>query len=204
MFDATQTGMNTAHDERVHAAFAPTTPAAAALAPDRTLTLEELGERPRVLPEPGPTRTAVPVADMANLGTPPPVEPGPAIAVPVRQRATAPWIVAAVAGGGLLVVALIGAAAILGASRAHPAEVASAPPPASAAAVTAAAPASVAEPPTSASGAPSATATVPAPHVAAAPHPAGAPTHAPAPTHAAAPKPPPPHRPASALPASGL
>ena len=43
---------------------------------NRTLTLEELGERPRTFEEPPPTRTAVPVASLVGGETPPPVESG--------------------------------------------------------------------------------------------------------------------------------
>ncbi len=49
-------------------------PASVQAAPvDRTLTLEELGERPRPVEEPPPTRTAVPAAALGGE-TPPPVE----------------------------------------------------------------------------------------------------------------------------------
>lgn len=88
-------------------------------APERTELLLAVPPTPsgRFLTEPGPTRTAVPLAEAPNL-TPPPVVP--ALAPPPKPRSSKPLALAAFAG-----VVLIGAVVIL-ALRA-PSEDASAP-----------------------------------------------------------------------------
>lgn len=223
---------DTSHDARLHAAFAPTTPASAVMTPqaDRTLTLEELGERPRQLPEAGPTRTAVPLGDAAAFGTPPPVEPGPVAPRPPARTSPAPWVVAAIFGGGLVVVALVAAALMLGRSRGTaPAESLSSSDVAASAPASAVAPpiaTAAAEPTASAATPPAPEPVAPAPEpvapapapgpapepvapapVAPAPKPASAPTPAPKPA-APAPKPvapaPKPHPHPATLPGSGL
>ncbi len=82
---------------------------------DRTLTLEELGEKPRPVVEPPPTRTAIPVAAPGGE-TPPPVEserpPSLDGAVPRRGAVAAVLGLVALLGLGLLGV---GAWKVLGA-----------------------------------------------------------------------------------------
>jgi len=147
--------------------------------PDRTLTLEELGEKPRPVEEPPPTRTAVPAAVIGGE-TPPPVESGrpPSMAGAPRHGAglaVALGLAALVTVGGLGV----GAWAVLGhrASAAHDEP--------SATASVAAAPAGLAEVPASASAA---AAPAPASAVAVAPAPAKSATSAKPAEHALAPE----------------